>query len=140
MISLSEVENTISELFIPTLLKIKLNNSSPTSVRIVAAILMPNIPAPQASLITAVAQIPAAVVRPRTNCFCMMIVPAPMKPMPLTTWRGHGLGRARRCLPDDLLESVLRDDHDQSAAERDEKVGPVASSLACIPCQPDHGS
>ena len=42
--------------------------------------------------IPAVAQSPAAVVSPRTNCFCIMIVPAPMKPMPLTTCAATRLG------------------------------------------------
>ena len=49
-------------------------------------------PEPTARPIPAVAQIPAAVVNPRTNCFWMMIVPAPMKPMPLTTWAATRLG------------------------------------------------
>ena len=48
---------------------VSLGSSSPTRVNTVAAIPMVYIPAPTAKPIPAVAQIPAAVVNPRTICF-----------------------------------------------------------------------
>ena len=44
------------------------------------------IPTPTAMPMMAVIQIPAAVVRPRTEPFMWIIVPPPMKPMPVITW------------------------------------------------------
>lgn len=59
----------ITELFMPMLLKIRLNSSSPARVSRVAAMLMVYIPAPTANPMPAVAHIPAAVVSPLTICF-----------------------------------------------------------------------
>ena len=52
----------------------------------VAATATMYIPAPHARPIAAATQSPAAVVTPRTTFFWKMITPAPMKPMPDTTW------------------------------------------------------
>ena len=49
-------------------------------------------PAPMAMPMPAVTQMPAAVVSPRTICFWKMMVPAPMKPMPVTTCEAMRLG------------------------------------------------
>ena len=61
-------------------------------VNTMAAMPMVYIPAPTASPIPAVAQIPAAVVSPRTICFWKMMVPAPINPIPLTTCAATRLG------------------------------------------------
>ena len=58
-----------------------------TVMRTVLAEARMNMPPPQANPMAAVTQRPAAVVRPLTmfSCLRKMMVPAPMKPMPLTT-------------------------------------------------------
>ena len=52
----------------------------------VVMMLIRYMPAPTARPIQAVIQMPAAVVRPRTEPFICIIAPAPRKPTPLTTW------------------------------------------------------
>ena len=68
--------------------RIKLKASKPTRTRMVDAMERIYIPPPQASPIAAVTHRPAAVVRPRTTFSLLwkMMVPAPMKPIPETTW------------------------------------------------------
>ena len=49
-------------------------------------------PTPTAMPIAAIIQMPAAVVRPRTEPFICMMAPAPRKPIPDTTWAAMRLG------------------------------------------------
>mgnify|MGYP003238388506 CR=1 FL=1 len=51
----------------------------------VAAAARAYIPEPQARPMAEVTHRPAAVVSPLTTCFCSIIVPAPINPMPVTT-------------------------------------------------------
>ena len=85
-------ENTTTIRRDPSERKTKLNPSSATSVRIVAARASHDIPAPAVKPIPAVAHRLAAVVSPRTIWWLKMIVPAPMKPIPLTTCAAIRLG------------------------------------------------
>ena len=75
-------------------------------------------PRPTATPIAAVAQMPAAVVRPCTwpLCACLMTAPAPRKPTPATT----PLDDPAQVLVGEA--GLLRNQHEQGGAERDQHV------------------
>ena len=70
---------------LPNLRSSKYNISRHASTITVADTAMKYIPEPHVIPIAAVTHKPAAVVSPRTTCFWKMMIPVPMKPMPVTT-------------------------------------------------------
>ena len=80
----------------------------------VAAIATAYMPAPAAMPMAAATHRPAAVVSPRTARFWKMMQPAPMKPMPETTW------------------AAMRENHKQATTQSDEEVGAETCLLGAV--------
>lgn len=91
------VVNDNSTTILPTCGMNRMSTSRPTMTKTVTIRAATYIPLPQAKPMAAVTQSPAAVVKPRTTFFWKMMVPAPKKPMPETTWAQHGRSLSNRC-------------------------------------------
>src|SRR5215211_6586360 len=91
-----------------------LARTSSAKAKRVAEMAARNMPLPTASPTAATAQMLAAVVKPLTISLRKMIVPAPMKPMPLATCAATREGsRIICCSPQDIGEAEGGDHHEQ---------------------------